>query len=1165
MQGGASKPCTGVVVNDDPTQLNVLAGLVRKAGLEPLAFAGAEAALSAMDPNAPPALIVTDLYMPCIDGWRFCRLLRSAEYEAFNHVPILVVSATFAGDEPQRIAAELNAEAFLSSPVDGRLFVEQIRAILRGERRRIPLRVLIVEDSKALSGMLKEAFAAEGYKADIALTVRDAEDAFAKAAYDVAVLDYYLPDGTGDTLLDRFSTGRPDCVCIMITTAPQPQLALDWMKRGAAAYLRKPFEPAYLLELCARSRRERALLRAEDLLEARTRELRESRELLAATEKIAKIGGWQWDVSHQTMTWTDQAYCIHGLAPSAISPGSPEHIHVSLACYDPADRPVVEAAFRRCAAEGEPYNLELPFTTADGRRIWIQTTAEAVLEEGRVVRVIGHIADVTYRKQAEETLALQAKLLDIAPESILVHDFDGNFFYANMRTFEMHGFEREEFMAKNLHAIDVPESRRLIASRMKQIEERGEATFEVRHFRRDGSTFPLEIHAKKTLWMGKPALLSMGTDITARKRAEEVLTRSRTMLARTESIAHVGSWEWDVATDTVTWSEELFRITGLEHAETAPSFAEQSGLYHPEDMARLQEAVAAAVEHGTPYDLELRVRFKDGSTRICRAWGQAEIGPSGRAVRLYGSLQDITDRKRVEMELRESYRRLEAILDSLDTAVLLVDPETRLISECNPATTEIFGYSRGELIGRKTDFLHVDQGHFERFGREASDAYKDHGHYSAEFRMRRKDGSVFPTEHFVRPVCDSEGRILYVVSVVKDITRRKRAEEEREILQAKLTQAQKMESVGRLAGGVAHDFNNMLGVILGHTEMALERVDPAQPLFTDLQEIREAAERAADITRQLLAFARKQTVAPKVIDLNETMEGTLKMLRRLIGEDIDLVWLPGRDLWQVKVDPSQIDQILANLCVNARDAIADVGKIIIETGTVAFDEAYCAGHAGSVPGEYVLLALSDNGCGMDRETLSHIFEPFFTTKEVGKGTGLGMATVYGIVKQNNGFIDVSSEPGRGTTVKIYLPRYEGKAEEVGKEAGATAPSERSRETVLLVEDEPAILKMAALMLEREGYTVLATSSPGESLRLAESYPGRIDLLMTDVVMPEMNGRDLAKNLLFLYPNLKRLFMSGYTADVIAHHGVLDPGVHFIQKPFSMVELAAKIRAVLDHE
>jgi CheY-like chemotaxis protein len=371
-----------------------------------------------------------------------------------------------------------------------------------------------------------------------------------------------------------------------------------------------------------------------------------------------------------------------------------------------------------------------------------------------------------------------------------------------------------------------------------------------------------------------------------------------------------------------------------------------------------------------------------------------------------------------------------------------------------------------------------------------------------------------------------------------------------------------MEFVGRLAGGVAHDFNNMLSVILGHTELVLQQIDPEQPLHGNLEEVRKAAERSADLTRQLLAFARKQTIAPRILDLNETIDGMLKMLRRLIGEDIDMAWIPDSDIWQIKVDPAQVDQILANILVNARDAIAGVGKVTIETENVEYDEAYCAMHADFLPGEYVKLSVSDTGCGMDQETLRHIFEPFFTTKETGKGTGLGMATVYGIVKQNNGFINVYSEPDKGTTFKIYLPRYAGETP-VAPSEGPTEAIKGGLETILLVEDEPSILRMCENILEGLGYRVLTASTPGEAIGLAEKHAGEIHLLMTDVVMPKMNGRDLAKRLLSLYPSLKRLFMSGYTANVIAHHGILDEGVCFIQKPFSIKNLADKVREALD--
>ena len=424
------------------------------------------------------------------------------------------------------------------------------------------------------------------------------------------------------------------------------------------------------------------------------------------------------------------------------------------------------------------------------------------------------------------------------------------------------------------------------------------------------------------------------------------------------------------------------------------------------------------------------------------------------------------------------------------------------------------------------------------------------------------DGHRALLETIKMPMIDDQGKLVGVLGVARDITERKKTEEEKIKLRSQLQQAQKMQSVGRLAGGVAHDFNNMLGVILGYGELALEQTDPSQQVHAALREIMKAARRSTEITSQLLAFARKQTISPKVLDINKTVAGMTGMLRRFIGENIDLAWLPGENVWRVKIDPVQIDQILANLCVNARDAIENVGKVTIETGNVVFDESYCAHHLGFLPGEYVLLAVSDNGCGMDAEIACNIFEPFFTTKESGKGTGLGLSTVYGIVKQNNGFINLYSEPGQGTTFKIYLPRQMTNAEYLPEKA-EEEPAESGQETILLVEDELSILKMTKLMLESLGYQVVASSTPSEAIRLAQDYAGEIHLLVTDVIMPEMNGRDLAESIQSIHPNIKRLFMSGYTANVIAHHGVLDEGVNFIPKPFSKEKLGTKVRETLD--
>jgi two-component system, cell cycle sensor histidine kinase and response regulator CckA len=434
--------------------------------------------------------------------------------------------------------------------------------------------------------------------------------------------------------------------------------------------------------------------------------------------------------------------------------------------------------------------------------------------------------------------------------------------------------------------------------------------------------------------------------------------------------------------------------------------------------------------------------------------------------------------------------------------------------------------------------------------------------HELEYRIIWPDGTVRTLMGRGEAVGSIGNRPAYMAGTVQDVTLRMRAEAERVKLEAQLRQAHKMESVGRLAGGVAHDFNNMLLVILGYTELALEGLDPTRPLHGDLLAIRTAAKRSADLTSQLLAFARKQTIVPRVLDLNAIVEPMLTMLRRLIGEDLELVWRPANNAWPVEMDPTQIDQVLANLCVNARDAISGVGRVTIATANAALDDAYCAAHPGFTPGDYLRLTVTDDGCGMDEETRAHLFEPFFTTKAAGKGTGLGLATVYGIVKQNQGFIDVDSEPGIGTTFRIYLPRHSdpGGPARILEAVGQLS---RGHETILVVEDDPAVLKLTVRMLSELGYTVVAAQSPGEAIRLAGECAADIHIMITDVIMPGMNGPDLATALVALSPQLKCLFVSGYTADVITHRGVLTEGVHFLQKPFAIGDLAAKVRKVLD--
>jgi two-component system, cell cycle sensor histidine kinase and response regulator CckA len=474
-----------------------------------------------------------------------------------------------------------------------------------------------------------------------------------------------------------------------------------------------------------------------------------------------------------------------------------------------------------------------------------------------------------------------------------------------------------------------------------------------------------------------------------------------------------------------------------------------------------------------------------------------------------------------------------------------------LITDFNAPKDFVFGLSGPDTIGKHIgEILFADapgaaMEHILRAIETGSTEIFEH-------KTRAGDAWRYYESRIVR--CEDQGAL----AIVRDITDRRHTEEEKEKLQSQLIHAQKMESVGRLAGGVAHDFNNMLGVIIGRTDLVLSIVEPESPFNDDLQEILKAANRSADLTRQLLAFARRQAACPKVLVLNDTISGMLKMLVRLIGEEIDLVWVPGKDLWKVKEDPSQVDQILANLAVNARDAITGIGSITLQTQNVSVEKPSCLDSPGLVPGDYVLLTVQDTGAGMTDEVLGKIFEPFFTTKELGKGTGLGLATVYGIVKQNNGYVYADSRPGKGTTFRIYLPRTHDPEE---KSPGDTILQEfqGDRHSILLVEDDALMLRLTKEMLQKLNYRVLAVQNPKEAVHLAQTWD--MELLLTDVVMPEMNGRELSERIRALKPSVKCLYMSGYTADIIVQHGVLGPGMHFIQKPFRKYMLASKLHEI----
>ena len=534
----------------------------------------------------------------------------------------------------------------------------------------------------------------------------------------------------------------------------------------------------------------------------------------------------------------------------------------------------------------------------------------------------------------------------------------------------------------------------------------------------------------------------------------------------------------------------------------------------------------------------------------------------GNVYQIIEQLHDITERKRAEEALQKSEERFSKAFRSSPAPQVISDIVTGEFFAVNERWLELLGHTRNQLIGKTSKDVGIWKDTSDR-DRLIQELHNKGFLKDEPIEFKTSSGSIVHVLWSAEAVTLDNRQVM--LSMIYDETEHRKAERERQHLQAQLHQAQKMESIGRLAGGVAHDFNNMLSIINGFAEMSLGMLDPADPIYENVQEIRTAGNRSADIVRQLLAFARKQAISPMQVNLNEQIADLLKMLRRLIGENIELDWRPGQDLWFVEIDPSQVDQVLANLALNARDAISGTGHIRIETQNVFFDEHCCQNDLELSPGQYVMLAVTDNGCGMSTQVQENVFEPFFTTKSLGQGTGLGLPTVYGIMKQNNGFIHVYSEPGKGTTLRLYLPRHINEAADAGLAEGNPNQMPRGSETILVVEDDPAILKMARKMLKSLGYTVLTADHPHTALQVAVDYAGRIHLLITDVILPEMNGHELASRLSADKSELNILYMSGYTANVIADQGVLEQGVQFIHKPFSMPDLARKVRQAISQE
>jgi len=767
--------------------------------------------------------------------------------------------------------------------------------------------------------------------------------------------------------------------------------------------------------------------------------------------------------------------------------------------------------------------------------------------------------------------ALYRSLMETTGAGCLITDGGGRIILVNDAYCRRSGYTREELLTMGDEELSDEEGAGEAQARRGMIRGTGQDRYESRHRAKDGTLWPVEVNVSYSPMDGGRFFIFV-QDIAQRLSSLEAV---RSMEQFNRAIL-----------DSISAHVVVLDPLGVILAVNAPwrEFAEANGAQPgivPSGTgvgANYLEVCGKAAHEGAPgareaYDGILDVlggRSKGFTTeypchsRQKKRWFSMNVTPLGSSRDgVVITHVDISARRLTEEALVESERRFQDLARASSDWLWEIDHERRL-TYVSESMVPVLGYQPEELAGR--DMLELfppeDRGGMEiRF----------HGLFqeAAPFKnlpatLLRKDGTRRQTLSTGTPILDGAGALQGFRGLDRDVTDLKAAEEEHRRLELELVQIQKLESIGRLAGGVAHDFNNMLGVILCQAEVAM--MMPGSKAFLPyLTEISKAAQRSGELTRQLLAFARKQTVVPKTLDLNETIQGMLKMLGRLIGEDISLAWVRKEGLWKIRMDPSQIDQILANLTVNARDAIQGVGQVTLRLDNAVVGPDLLREHASAVEGEFVELSLTDSGCGMEPEILQHIFEPFFTTKAVGKGTGLGLATVFGIVKQNDGFILVDSAPGKGTQFRIFLPRHLPSEAEAPAEVRPEPIPTGQGQTILLVEDEAAVLEATRILLEQLGYRVLPARGPEEALVFAGSHKGTLDLLLTDVVMPRMNGRELSERVQALRPELPVLYMSGYTADILAPHGILEGGTHFVQKPASILDLAKSVSAILGRQ
>jgi two-component system, cell cycle sensor histidine kinase and response regulator CckA len=1027
----------------------------------------------------------------------------------------------------------------------------QARAAAPGAARE-PLRVLFVEDrpSDVELCLIELRNAGFDVTADTVETREQFEAKLRTGRYDVVLSDYRLPGWTGlDALTILRGLGRA-LPFILVTGSLGDEAAVDCVKGGAADYVIK--DRLARLPVAVRQALEQQRLRHGQAVAVKALETSEERYrslVEHSTDAILLMVDGRWAFANQA------AARLFGAARRDDLVGRP-----LIESVEPAVRAEVLARIEHSASTGEVNQpIERRLVRLDGSMVDVDVLAIPMTEGVKVgAQVI--IRDITARKQLEDALKEREERFRQITENIreafyMVKADLSELLYVSPAYEQIVGRSCESVYRDltGFFSVIHPDDRALvmedIASIRRGVEVDGR---EFRVIRPDGAvrwvlgrTVPVRNAAGEVYRLAGVAL-----DITERKRAEASLSFQNLLLSTQQETSLDGILVVDEHATIVSYNRRFLQLWEIPPTIVA---SREDGLLlefvrdQVEDPEAFLARVAYLYAHPSEKSHE-ELRLRDG--RTLDRYSAAMIGADDKYYGRVWYFRDISERRQAEEGLRRSEAEFRELVEHAPLGIYRSTRSGRFLT-VNPALIKMLGYGWAEEMLRLdiARDVYADPAERERLIRESPN--------QTEVLWKRRDGACITVRLTSRGIPTPAGGEECYEGLVEDVT-------EQRNLENQFRQAQRMEAVGRLAGGVAHDFNNVLTAITGYSDLLLEDLGPEDPKRTDVEEIKAAALRAAALTRQLLAFSRKQVLQTRVLDLNEVVRTLDSMLHRLIGEDVKLELALASALGAVRADPGQIEQVILNLAVNSRDAMPSGGKLTVETANVELDDAYVREHTGATPGRFVMLAVSDTGIGMDAETRAHIFEPFFTTKELGKGTGLGLATVYGIVKQSGGYVWVYSEPGRGATFKIYLPLVDAVPDTAGLPV-PVQPVTGGRETVLVAEDDPSVRAVVSDVLTQKGYRVLRAPDGQAALEMARSHPAEIHILLTDIVMPGMTGRELAEALVAVRPGVRVLYMSGYTDDAVVRHGVLEEGMPYLQKPFAPRALASKVREVLDRE